>query len=157
MKLTPQERRVLQRMAPGVLCREGFLGGDVRPLPEILDTDRAAVDRLGTTDAELAGCLGRACEAARAALGRQVTLAGGLTAVYREAMGIIPCPWGDGVKLPKGEVELTDPAAGGKLLFTPLSVHLIEEHGFYQGRGSRYRVEPAEVHRLFRLARGADE
>jgi hypothetical protein len=154
MKLTPRERRIAERMAPGVLCREGFLAPDRRPLGEILAADASAVAALGTTHGELAAHLRAACEAARAALGREVPLAGGrLRAVFREAMGAIPCPWGDGRRLPKGEVEVTDPATGRRLLFTPLSVHLIAEHGFYQGRGSRYRVEPAEAARLFGLDR----
>lgn len=152
MKPLPEEREVLQRMAPGVLCREGFLGPDRRGLQEILDSDRAEVERLGTTHEQIARRLGEVCEAAMAALGGEVPVAGGrLRAVFHEAMGYIPSPWGEGLTFPKGEVELSDPRTGRKLRFTPLSVHLIARHGFYQGRGSRYRVEPAEVARMFRL------
>jgi hypothetical protein len=157
MKLIPNERKILERMAPGVLCREGFLGPDSRSLQEILDTDRAAVDRLGVTHEQLAACLRGVCQAGMAALGAEVPVEGGrLRAVYHEAMGYIPSPWGDGATFPKGEVELSDAQGAVRLRFTPLSVHLIERHGFYQGRGSRYRLEPVEVARLFRLDGGPD-
>jgi hypothetical protein len=32
-----------------------------------------------------------------------------------------------------------------KVFFTDLQIHLIEKHGFYQGKGSSYRLEPAEL------------
>jgi len=154
MKQTPDEQRIVQRMAPGVLSRQGFLGGDTRPLGEILATDRAAVERLGTTHAEIARVLREAYEQAVLAFGGQVTLAGGrLRAVWREAMGFIPSPWGDGARFPKGEVELTDPQTGRTLRYTPLSIHLIANYGFYQGRPSRYRLEPAELVELLPLDR----
>jgi hypothetical protein len=145
MKLTPQQRRIAERMAPGALCREGFLGGDARPLADILSADRAAVEAMGLTHADLAGRLAAILHRAMAAPGRAVSAAPDVAARYREAMGRIPCPWGGCGVFPKGEVELT--RAGGRrmLRFTPLSVHLIAAHGFYQGRGSPYRLEPAEL------------
>jgi len=80
-----------------------------------------------------------------AGLGRPVRIGEHLTAVHREAMGRIPSPWpGEGV-FPKGDVELTDRRTGRVLRFTPLSIRLIATHGFYEGRGSRYRLEPAEL------------
>jgi hypothetical protein len=152
MKLSPAEQKILKRMAAGVLCREGFVGADTRPLQEILDTDRSTVERLGCTHEQLADRLRRVCEAAMAGLGTPVLVEDGrLTAEYREAMGYIPCPWADAARRPKGEVEITDPRTGRSLVCTPLSVHLIEAHGFYQGRGSRYRLEPADVAALFQL------
>ncbi len=40
MKTSPEERRIVERMAPGALCRDGFLGDDLRPVREILEADR---------------------------------------------------------------------------------------------------------------------
>ena len=154
MKRTPDEERVLQRMAPGVLSRDGFLGADPRPLDEILATDQAQVDDLGITHGEIAGRLREVLAAARDAFGRPVRVGPGLRAVYREAMGRIPSPWpGEGL-FAKGEVELIDELSGRALRYTPLSVHMIAAHGFYQGRGSRYRLEPAEVCRVLALGSG---
>ncbi len=154
MKPTPDEARVLERMRPGVLSREGFRGEDARPLSEIRAADDAAVERLGTTHEEIADALERVLGAARDELERPVRVHDRLVAAYREAKGGIPSPWpGEGV-FPKGELTLTDPDTGRTWRTTPLSIHLIRAHGFYQGRGARYRIDPPEMARLLGLAKG---
>jgi hypothetical protein len=35
--------------------------------------------------------------------------------------------------------------------YTPISIHLIREHGFYQGKGSLYRLDPEEVAKFLEL------
>ncbi|HAU36692.1 MAG TPA: hypothetical protein DCX07_03115 [Phycisphaerales bacterium] len=140
----------MERMAPGVLCRDGFLGGDDRPLGEILDADRAAVEAAGLTHEEIVRRLGEILRLAMARYGAPVEVGGGLTAVYVEAMGRIPCPWGGHGVFAKGEVRLADRLTGRQIVFTPLSVHLVDEHGFYQGKGSRYRLEPRLLAELLR-------
>jgi hypothetical protein len=145
MKRSPDLARVVERMAPGVLCRDGFLGTDPRPLEEVLDADRSAVAALGTSHEALAARLQAVYDQARAALGRPVEIRPGLTAVFHEVMGRIPSPWpGDGV-FPKGDVELTGAASAAPLRFTALSIALIRAHGFYQGAGSPYRLDPARL------------
>ena len=151
MKQGPCDKEIVERMAAGVLCRDGFLGEDSRPLNEILDADNAAVERLGVSHRALAGRLAEALLSATSAMGAPVEIGEDLQAAYREAMGRIPCPWGSCVCLPKGEVELTDRAGGETIRFSPLSVHLIGEHGFYQGRGSRYRLDPETLCRILKL------
>ena len=152
MKRTEQERMILERMAPGVLCAEGFLGDDHRELSEIIAADAATVESLGLTHEQIAAKLAAALEAAIADLGRPVELLDHLTAAWHEGMGRIPSPWpGDGV-FPKGELELTDHRSGKTIRITPLSIHLIAAHGFYQGRGAPYRLEPAELAAMFDLA-----
>ena len=145
MKLSPEEKKVIDRMAAGVLCRDGFLGRDGRSLAEIIDTDDAAVRRLGVTHEQIARRLDGIVREVAAHMGAPVTIAEGLSACYHEAMGRIPCPWSGCGLFAKGEVELSEAETGRTLRFTSLSCHLIGEHGFYQGRGSRYRLEPAEI------------
>lgn len=153
MKRSPDTQRVVDRMKPGVLSLEGFLGADARPLEEILDADASAAARLNATHAELAAALRRVFEKARAGQGTDIPLGGHVRVRYDEQMGRIPCPFGAPSAgsgshgcgtFQKGEVTLVD-AAGRVLRFSALSVHLIAEHGFYGGRDSRYRIDPAEV------------
>ena len=152
MKRTEQERMILERMAPGALCADGFLGHDHRELSEIIAADTASVDAIGLTHEQVAAKLAGALEQATAELGRPVELLEHLTATWHEGMGRIPSPWpGDGV-FPKGELELTDNRSGHAVRITPLSIHLIAAHGFYQGRGALYRLEPAELAAMFDLA-----
>ena len=148
MKENPHIRHIVERMAPGVLSRDGFLGTDFRSLEEILEADEAAVARLGTSHQELGRKLDKIFFAVRAALGTKVLVGDRLNAVHKEAMGRIPCPWGHCGTFAKGHVELVDTQSGLRIMFTALNVHMITAHGFYQGRGSRYRLEPAEIHQL---------
>ena len=139
-------------MAPGVLCREGFLGSDARRLSDILDADAAEVARLGLSHAAVAAELERVLNAAVHGLGTPVQIGERRVATWHEAMGRIPCPFGRCGTFPKGEVEFVNTQTGERMVFTPLSVHAVAEHGFYQGRGSRYRLEPASLARMLTLA-----
>lgn len=143
MKKSPEEQQIMERMAAGVYCRDGFLGSDARTLSEILDTDRSALRKRKITKEQIARKLGMILAEAIRHFGAPVEVQPGLHALYHEAMGRIPSPFGDGV-FPKGEVELTT-ADGKTYRFTPLSVHLIGRYGFFQGRGNRYRLEPEEI------------
>jgi len=140
MKRTPEMQAVVDRMQPGVLCRDGFVGTDTRSIEEIIDADAAALAAADVSAGELADRLQGVYDAAVDAFGAPTNVAPGVTAVWREAMGRIPSPWpGDGT-FSKGEVELT--ARGVTIRFTQLSIHLLRRHTFCQGRGSRYRLEP---------------
>ena len=148
MKREPRIQMIVERMGPGVLCKDGFLGGDGRPLEEILDADNSTVVGFGTTHEELAGKLEKIYQQARSQLGRSVEVGQGVRAVYREAKGKIPCPWGGCGTFAKGQVEFFDSGSGTRLVCTALGVHMIREHGFYGGRGSVYRIEPRDAQRL---------
>jgi hypothetical protein len=146
-KRSPREAAVMARMAPGVLSMHGFLGDDPRSLNEIIDADAAELERLGLPRDAVADRLAELRDAAVDGLGSDVQIGDGVTAAHREAMGRLPCPFGGCGVFPKGEVVVTLPD-GNVLRFTALSIHMIREHGFFEGRGSRYRVEPAVVARL---------
>jgi hypothetical protein len=34
---------------------------------------------------------------------------------------------------------------GTELVYSDLSLHLVEAHGFYEGRGSPFRLEPEQI------------
>ncbi|MFP4354638.1 MAG: hypothetical protein ACLFUJ_05895 [Phycisphaerae bacterium] len=146
MKLSPQDQQIVDRMQPGVLCKDGFLGTDSRSLGEILQHDQSIVESLDTSHEEIAEKLDDVVKKAMACYGTPAAVGPHLEAVYLEAMGRIPCPFGgEGLVFAKGEVELTQTQTGEVINFTPLSVHLIRQHGFYQGKGSRYRIDPEKV------------
>jgi hypothetical protein len=81
-------------------------------------------------------------EAPRSACG------GRATAEEVEGMGRIACPFACGVRSHKAVVHVT--AGAVDLRFTPLQAHLLREHGFLQGRGSEFRLEPRDLLALFR-------
>ncbi|MCE5280163.1 MAG: hypothetical protein ABFD92_17865 [Planctomycetaceae bacterium] len=152
MKQTIADQKVLERMAAGALCRDGFLGNDPRELSDIIAADTAAVEAAGLSHADVAAALSEAMARAAAGFGNLVPIRTHLAATYIEAMGRIPSPWpGEGV-FRKGELQVADQASGRTIFATPLSIHLIAAHGFYQGRGSRYRLEPADAIALLDIA-----
>ena len=145
MKQTIDQQNLLERMAPGALCREGFLGSDARPLEDIIAADAAAIEAAGLTHADVAAAISHALAQAAAHFGNPVEIRPHVSATFSEAMGRIPSPWPGEGAFRKGQVQITDRRSGRTLYATPLSVHLIAAHGFYQGRGSPYRVEPSEA------------
>ena len=152
MQETPQDKSLEERMGASKFSGEGFLGTDHRPVDEIIADDLRTLERLGIPPEALLAALRRAFEQARAALGGEVEIRHGVTACAHESMGRIPSPFrGDGV-FEKGDVVLTEAASGRRIVLTSLGLALIEKHGFFQGRGSRYRIDPAEAAALLGLA-----
>ncbi len=144
MKQPPQLARAQARMAPGVLTRDGFLGADPRDLVEILQDDDGRVRRLGLTHEAIGAAMARLTDAALERLGATARV-GGFEVSAVEAMGRLPCPFGHPGLYPKAEVRARRPADGAECAWTALQVHLVRDHGFYQGRGSPYRLEPADL------------
>ena len=151
VKLSPQLARVQARMQPGALSLRGFLGADTRNLADILEADAREVARLGLTHAEIADRLQELMRCGREALGAEVVCLADFAVRHHDARGQVPCPWGHPGSYEKGDVHLRRVSTGEEIVFSQLEVHLIREHGFYQGWGSPYRLEPAALKRILGL------
>jgi hypothetical protein len=46
-------------------------------------------------------------------------------------------------------VEAVNLKTGKRLRFTVLGWHLIQAHGFFQGKGSPFRIEPVDLNEFF--------
>ncbi len=153
MKRNPVLAALRQRLAPGRLSRAGFLGGDPRPLDELVAADLAALDDAGVTPGQVADLLDALHRAADEGLEAPREVFGGRATVeIVEGMGRIPCPFGCGFRSHKAVVHVK--AGTLDLRFTPLHAHLIREHGFFQGRGSEFRLEPHELVELYVACQG---
>ena len=149
-KQAPEAKALEERLGASRFSGEGFLGTDQRTVDQIIAADVRTIEQLGITKAALLDALRAAFETARAAFGGEVEIRPGLTAVAHESMGRIPSPFrGDGV-FEKGDVVLTS-ATGEELVLTALGLALIEKHDFFQGHGSRYRIDPARAAHLLGL------
>jgi hypothetical protein len=127
-----------------------FLGSDRRRLAEILDDDHASVNAIGLTNEQIASRLEGITHTAKKNLGDPLTLEDRYEVRAEEHRGMIPCPW----EHPRGlffksYVELRDKKSGEKLIWSDLSIHLIREHGFFQGKGSPFRLEPTVLKQVF--------
>jgi hypothetical protein len=145
MKNSVAERAAFERMKPGKIVAQGFLGEDGRGLADIVAADEEEMARLGIGFEEAAAALERLCDAGSLGLGEPATVGGGFVVSVGDARGRLPCPFGDGFHR-KNSVEVAGPD-GAFLAYSDLSLHLLRAHHFCQGRGSPYRLEPGALKR----------
>ena len=151
MKESPSDKELRERLGPSKFSGEGFLGNDTRPVIEIISTDLALLERTGITAEQIADFFTEIYNKAVKGFGAEVEVLPGVYGKYNESMGKIPSPFtGEGV-FRKGEVVIKNNRSGDKMILTPLSIHLIKVHSFFQGKGSRYRIEPEKAAALVKL------
>jgi len=151
VKQSPALDRVEKTMRSMSISERGFLGHESRKLVEILTEDQGTIHSLGLNDEVIAQRLRALTDAARDGWGEPVVVKERFEVHLVEARGKIPCPWGHPGLYPKTHVVLTDTRTGESLVWSDLALHLIEAHGFYQGRGSPYRLEPRTIKRMLDL------
>jgi len=151
VKQSPELEDIQRKMQPGRISLNGFLGSDRRPLAEILDHDHNRVRKLRLTHQEIADRLKFFMKKARRGLGTPVTVEDDFVVRAEEWRGGMPCPWPHPGLYRKGIITLQKLSTGEKLQWTPLNVHMIREHGFYEGRRSDCRLDPEHVARVLNL------
>ena len=137
MKENPIESKVRQDM------QERFLGNDTRTIAQIIESDEAELRAAGLDADQLAGAMRRLTEKGLDSLGDEVP-ADGFRVRVEEYMGQIGCPFKHAVREAKRNTKVINPR-GRVMTWTDMSIHLIESHGFFQGEGSDYRLEPLEL------------
>lgn len=132
-------------MRPGVIVRDGFLGDDARSLSAILEADEATVARLGFTHAALAARMRQLRDAGLRGLGEPIRVEDHFEVRVDTVRGALPCPFGERGLHAKTFTIVRNLNTGRELTYADLSIHLIATHGFYEGRGSPFRLEPEEI------------
>jgi hypothetical protein len=146
MKQPPDDRQ--KNFAASKFSGDGFMGSDQRPLDEIIADDERTIEQTAFSRDALAAALETAYMKTRNALGAVVAIAPDVTGTFEESRGRIPCPFrGCGV-FEKGEAIISSSEAPVPLIITSLGIHLIKNHGFFQGRGSRFRIDPVEAAKI---------
>ena len=145
MKQTPQMQRVQENMRPGAITLEGFLGSDRRNLGDILIEDDAEVKRMGLTHEEIASRMNELREAGKEGLGEFITVPPHFEVRVDSVRGKLPCPFEHPGLFPKTNITVRNTRLDREITYTDLQIHLIEAHGFYEGKGSRYRIDPEEL------------
>ena len=145
VKENPAMHKVYDNMKPGAISLHGFLGSDSRDIETIIDHDAAELDSLGMSCEEIADGLEKLREKALEGLGDYVSLENGYSVRADSIRGKLPCPFGHKGLYRKTVVSLRGPGIEKELLFTDLGIHLVREHGFFQGKGSPFRLDPAGI------------
>ena len=145
MKQSPQLQKAQNAMRPGVITRDGFLGHDTRNLVDILIEDEAEVQRLNLTHAEIAQRMIELRDAGMRGLGDFINVEPHFEVKVDTVRGKLPCPFGDPGIFPKTNTVVRNLELGREITYTDLSIHMIMAHGFYEGRGSGFRLEPSKI------------
>lgn len=145
MKENPAMQNIYENMKPGVLSLHGFLGSDERGLELIIDHDTAELEAKGESVEAIADGLERVRDRALEGLGDYIDIGGGFAARADSIRGKLPCPFGHKGLFRKTVISLRGPGIDGDLMFTDLGIHLIREHGFFQGKGSPFRLDPVHI------------
>jgi len=151
VKLSPRIAEVVRKMSPGLLVRDGMLGSDRRPLPEILDADNAVVIGLDLTHEGIGGRMDELSQAGRRGLGDVVTFEDRYEVQVHEVQGGMRCPFGDSGIFRKVVTTAKSLATGECVRWSELGAHMIRSHGFYQGRGSKWRLRPEDLARFLNI------
>jgi len=147
--LNPME----QRLRDSTATRAGFLGPDERSLAAILQADDKAIRRRGLTHAHIAQRLLALRQAGWEGLGEPVSVPPHFEVCVDAARGTLPCPFGDQGSLAKVNTTVHNLESGKEITFTDLNIHLIATHGFYEGHGAQFRLDPEELMDTLEISR----
>ncbi|NLL47807.1 MAG: hypothetical protein GX249_04410 [Firmicutes bacterium] len=144
MKQGPELKRIEDNMRSGQLAAHQFLGTDTRALKDIILHDQLLLEPLGLTPQDIAERMLYFTEKAEENLGPQL-----IDKVFRverqEHKGDIPCPFADNSQASKSITQVTNTRTGKTVSWSDLNIHLIAEHGFFEGHGAPFRVDPVEI------------
>jgi hypothetical protein len=145
MKESPQAKKLEEILRSSKLVSGGFMGDDPRSLSEIIDTDITKLSRLGYTAEQVGSRMQEITSIAITGLGNWVKIDDYREAKVDEAKGTLPCPWPHPGRFAKRVTTLKLVESGKTVFWSDLNIHLIAGHGFFEGYGSAFRIEPAKL------------
>lgn len=145
MKQTVQLKNIQEKMQPGVITRDGFLGTDRRNLVDILVEDDAAVKRMDLDHQAIALRMIELRDAGMRGLGDFISVDPHYEVRVDSARGKLPCPFGDPGVFPKTNTTVRNLSLDREIVYTDLNIHMILVHGFYEGRGAAFRLDPSAL------------
>ncbi|MGI6707172.1 MAG: hypothetical protein ACOX6S_13415 [Clostridia bacterium] len=151
MKQNPIWDRIQENMRLGVISQTGFLGRDLRKLIDIVEEDHRQVSAQGLTHEEIAQRMENISLMGKTGFGNPVKVDDIFQVTVEDSRGVMPCPFGHKGVYPKENTRVVNLRTGEGISWTALNIHMIREHGFYEGKGSPFRVEPEDIIRILEL------
>ena len=145
MKQNPELKLIEENMMPGALSAHGFIGDDSRNLTDILRDDASSLKQIGITQQALADRMQELTDFGAQGLGRPVPMDGIYEIEVEDFRGKLPCPFRDNAKIDKRHARVRRLDTGAVMRWTDLNIHMIREHGFFEGHGSIYRLDPIKL------------
>lgn len=146
MKQSPRDKKLEEVLRSGNLVAGGFMGIDTRHPAEVIEQDAITLEHLGVTAQQLARRMQELTDLARPRLGNWIDCADGKMCVKSEDFkGVLVCPWPHPGHFNKRITTIEHLESGKRAAWTDLNIHMIAEHGFFEGKGAFFRIEPAEI------------
>ena len=145
MKESRQKRNIEQILRSSKLVAGGFMGDDSRSFNEVIDADASQVSKLGYTMEKIAARMREITDTAKTGLGNWVEVDDELRAVAQEAKGSLICAWPHPGRYGKRVTTVDRRNSGETIRWSDLNIHLIAKHGFFEGRGAAFRIEPEKL------------
>ena len=133
------------------LIQGNYMRGESRGLSRLIDDDKALVSSLDLDMEIVTNLLDRLYHEACAGMGDPVQVDGKYEVSLREDRGKMACPWSDRYFAPKALVSARNIKNDRTIRFSVLGLHMIKQHGFFQGIGSPFRIEPQDLKSFFEL------
>ncbi|MGD9927617.1 MAG: hypothetical protein AB7S66_08705 [Sphaerochaeta sp.] len=145
MKQTVEFDKIQQQMQKGVITLNGFLGDDKRKLVDILESDNLTVKNLRRTHEAIAERMKYFRKRGTEGLGEFITVDENFEVKVETVRGVLPSPFGGKGMYGKANTTVRNKKLDKAVVFTDLHIHFIGDHGFYEGKGSPFRLEPEEL------------
>jgi hypothetical protein len=145
MKKSPEQKKLEDMLQPSKFSAAGFMGTDTRSVWEIIEADAAELEKMGRTSEEVAQHMQELTDLGKPALEEWVAVGKNLRVKVEDHRGAIPCPWAHHVRCVKRITTVEHRGTGRTIRWSDLNIHLIKEHGFFEGRGAAFRLEPREL------------
>ena len=127
------------------ILRNGFMGSDQRSPAEIIRADEEELKKLDLTHRAIAGRMKFFGDRGKNGLGEFVPVAPHFEVSCEIARGLLSCPFGEPGRHRKTIVIVRNLRLQKEIAFSDLNIHLIAAHGFYEGQGAPFRLEPVEL------------
>ncbi len=145
MKQTPEFDKIQQQMRKGVITLDGFLGDDSRNLVDIIAGDAITVSRLHTSCKAIAERMEHFKELGLSGLGEFISVDDEFDVKVDSVRGLLPSPFGGKGMYGKINTTVVNKRTGKSVVYTDLHIHFIGDHGFFEGKGSVFRLEPEDL------------
>ena len=122
---------------------EGFLGNDKRNYDQIISADQIELNELELTTQKISDRLQYFTDSAFESYNGSIIIEQKYEVKYSSYRGKLICPFGHLGVYRKGLITLKNLENGIEISWTPLNIHMIRDHCFFEGKGSIHRLEPA--------------
>lgn len=133
----------LAHLQPGRRSNAGFLGKGEQ-FEDVVAKDSQTLAELGVTHEDIAERLRSIITAPGKKDGRVTIIDDAYKLKGAAWMGYQDCPWDDDERTDL-DYFVEQIATGREISFSGLLPHLIADHKFFEGRGTRYRLDPLEA------------